>query len=81
MANTTGSVGEQGSQQRGPEDVLGAFHELLQPHEIQVLGLMGLLIGYICVFFAKILMLTNVYFWRVWDWLYYVFTFSAQQKL
>ena len=43
------------------DGVVEGFRGILQTYEVQVLGTMGLLIGYICVFFAKILSFTNIY--------------------
>ncbi len=43
-------------------NVVDALGGLLQTQEAQVLGAMGLFVGYICVFFAKILNYTNPYF-------------------
>jgi hypothetical protein len=56
----SGAAGPSNSQPRF-EDVVGSFKGILQTHEVQVLGTMGLLIGYICIFFAKILAFTNIY--------------------
>lgn len=44
------------------QSVANSLEGLLQTQEAQVLGAMGLFVGYICVFFAKILNLTNPYF-------------------
>jgi hypothetical protein len=41
--------------------VLQAIGGLFQAHEVQVLGAMGLFIGYICVFFTKIFSFTHMY--------------------
>jgi hypothetical protein len=53
--------GGQPSGAQSVQDVLGSLQGLFNSHELQVLGAMGLLTGYICVFFAKILNLTNPY--------------------
>ena len=45
-----------------PQRAVNSLDGLLLTQEAQVLGAMGLFIGYICVFFAKILNLTNPYF-------------------
>jgi hypothetical protein len=51
----------QASPAANPQDIVNAFGNLLQTSEVQVLGAMGLLIGYICVFYAKILGFQNIY--------------------
>lgn len=48
-----------------PSDTQGAvtaLGNLLRTQEAQVLGAMGLFVGYICVFLAKIMQVTNPYF-------------------
>ena len=48
-----------------PSDAQGAvtaLGNLLRTQEAQVLGAMGLFVGYICVFLAKIMQVTNPYF-------------------
>src|ERR1700726_4212628 len=44
-----------------PEDALKAVESFLNTHEIRVLGVLGIFIGYICVFFVKILSFTNIF--------------------
>jgi H+/Cl- antiporter ClcA len=41
--------------------MLEALRHLISPHQINVLAVMGLSIGYICIFLVKILDLTNIY--------------------
>jgi hypothetical protein len=38
-----------------------AIQELFNTYEARVLGTMGLFVGYICIFFAKIMSFTNIY--------------------
>jgi len=54
---TDGEPGSKASDQQALTQAVGA---LLGPHETQTLGLMGLLIGYICIFLVKILNFTNI---------------------
>jgi hypothetical protein len=44
-----------------PAAIAAAVESLLNTHEARVLGAMGLFIGYICVFFTKIMSFTNMY--------------------
>lgn len=44
-----------------PDAITRTFDDLLNTHEVKVLGMIGLFIGYICVFFVKILSFTNIY--------------------
>jgi hypothetical protein len=44
------------------EGAVTALGNLLRTQEAQVLGAMGLFVGYICVFLAKIMQVTNPYF-------------------
>jgi hypothetical protein len=43
------------------QDAVAALGTLLRTQEAQVLGAMGLFVGYICVFLAKIMQVTNPY--------------------
>lgn len=45
-----------------PDSVAKGLEELLDKHEVRVLGVMGLFIGYISVFLVKILSFTNMYY-------------------
>ena len=45
----------------GNQDAITALGTLLRTQEAQVLGAMGLFVGYICVFLAKIMQVTNPY--------------------
>jgi hypothetical protein len=43
------------------QTAIAAVKDLFDTHEVRVLGAVGLLIGYICVFFAKIMYFTQMY--------------------
>jgi hypothetical protein len=43
------------------QSVYRALETFLNAHEVQVLALMGLLMGYICIFFTKILNFSQMY--------------------
>jgi hypothetical protein len=44
------------------QNAVKALDSLLQTQEAQVLGAMGLIVGYVCVLFAKLLNATNPYY-------------------